>query len=225
MKVAVIAAHPDDEVLGCGATMAKHVAQGDDVHVLIMATGITSRANNTDNTGLLTQLDQAMQDAAERLGVTSITKLHYPDNQLDTIARLQLVQSVESFLEQCQASCVYTHHAGDVNIDHQCVHHAVVTACRPLPGQQVTRLLFFEAPSSSEWQPPSSGAVFAPNYAVDITHFLDKKLSALQAYEMEMRDWPHSRSYDAVTALARWRGASFGHEAVEAFMLGRWIQR
>jgi LmbE family N-acetylglucosaminyl deacetylase len=116
-----------------------------------------------------------------------------------------------------------THHAGDVNIDHQRVHQAVVTACRPQPGHPVRTLLFFEVPSSTEWQPPGSAPAFTPNWFVDISSTLDCKLNALDAYAEELRVWPHPRSLQAVEALARWRGATVGVEAAEAFILGRYL--
>jgi LmbE family N-acetylglucosaminyl deacetylase len=118
---------------------------------------------------------------------------------------------------------VYTHHAGDLNVDHQRVSQAVMTACRPQPGCAVKKIAFFEIPSSTEWQSPSSGPAFAPNWFVDISGTLDTKLKALKAYHGEIRPWPHARSYEAVEHLARWRGATVGCDAAEAFVIGRKI--
>ena len=116
---------------------------------------------------------------------------------------------------------MYTHHHGDLNIDHQITHQAVLTACRPYPDQSVKKIYCFEVPSSTEWQSPSVDTVFIPNTFVDISVTLSLKLDALRAYESEMRPWPHSRSIKAVEHLVRWHGASMGMEAAEAFVLVR----
>ena len=116
---------------------------------------------------------------------------------------------------------VFTHHVGDVNIDHRRIHEAVVTACRPQQNHPVRTLLCFEVPSSTEWQVAGSAPSFAPNYFVDISNTLDRKLAALDAYAAELRNWPHPRSRQGVEHLARWRGATVGVEASEAFMVGR----
>lgn len=117
---------------------------------------------------------------------------------------------------------IYTHHAGDVNIDRQRIHEAVVTACRPVPHQHLKTLLFFEIPSSTEWQTAGSAQPFLPNWFVDISQTLEKKIAALKIYSPEMCEWPHARSIKAVEHLACWRGASIGCEAAEAFVLGRY---
>lgn len=223
-KVAVIAAHPDDEVLGCGGTIVRHVREGDEVHVLIMAEGITSRDIVRDRESRrdeLSVLAQSAQRANDILGTASLTINEFPDNRLDTIALLDLIKTVEVFLDSCQSQIVYTHHAGDVNIDHCRLHQAVVTACRSIPGQRVDTLLFFETASSTEWQTSESAPMFIPNWFVDITDTLSTKVEALRAYAQEMRPWPHARSVEALEHLARWRGATAGFHAAEAFILGR----
>ena len=122
-----------------------------------------------------------------------------------------------------QPSTVFTHHPGDMNVDHRCVHEAVVTACRPQPGNLVKTLLLFEVPSSTEWQTPWTAPVFAPNWFVEISQTLERKLAALDVYAAEMRPWPHPRSLQGVEHLARWRGASSGVDAAEAFVLARFL--
>jgi LmbE family N-acetylglucosaminyl deacetylase len=131
------------------------------------------------------------------------------------------VKHIEGFVERYRPSLLLTHHCGDVNIDHRVVHDAVISACRPQPGYPVKELLFFEVPSSTEWRPAGSANAFCPNYFVDISMTLPKKLEALNAYAPELRPFPHPRSLKAVTALAHWRGATVGVEAAEAFILGR----
>jgi LmbE family N-acetylglucosaminyl deacetylase len=147
--------------------------------------------------------------------------LGLPDNRLDGVELLDVVRHIEAFVQRHRPSLLLTHHSGDVNIDHRLVHDAVISACRPQPGHPVKELLFFEVPSSTEWRPSGSLNSFNPNYFVDITKALPKKLEALNAYAEELRAFPHPRSIKAITALAQWRGAMVGVEAAEAFMLGR----
>jgi N-acetylglucosamine malate deacetylase 1 len=221
--ILVVAAHPDDEVLGCGGTIARHVAHGDRVRVVIVAEGITSRGERAANGAALEALHAAARQVHRQLGVHELCLEGLPDNRLDGLERLDIVQRIESHVVQWRPRTVYTHHVGDVNVDHQVVHHAVVTACRPQPGHSVETLLFFETPSSTEWQTPGSGAAFEPDWFVDVHETLARKIEALRGYASEMREWPHSRSYAAVEHLARWRGACAGLEAAEAFVLGRRI--
>lgn len=222
--VAVIAAHPDDEVLGCGGTLARMVDEGCTVHILLMADGETSRTSGTGqpvDAGRLAARNAAAEAACKILGCASVEVLAFPDNRLDGLELLDVVKCIEKFVQRYRPVTVLTHHAGDVNIDHCVVHDAVITACRPQPGHPVKELLFFEVPSSTEWRPVGSAEPFLPNWFVDISATLAKKLEALQAYEAEMRAFPHPRSLKAVEALAQWRGASVGVEAAEAFVLGR----
>lgn len=226
--ILIVAAHPDDEVLGCGGAIAKHTQIGDNVNVVILAEGITSRdseRNREKRDQELSELVQAANKANDILGVSSLTIMDFPDNRIDSVDRLDVIKEVERFVDKYKPDIVYTHHAGDLNIDHRLIHEAVVTACRPIPSHPVEILLFFEVPSSTEWQIPGSAPHFAPNWFIDITDTLDIKIKALEAYQSEMRNWPHSRSISALEHLARWRGASVGVEAAEAFVLGRNIVR
>jgi len=223
-SVLIVAAHPDDEVLGCGGTIARHADAGDAVQVLIVAEGATSRQGQRDRCQAadeLSSLSQAAQTAGAILGAAGVTLLDLPDNRLDSLDRLDLIKRVEERIALHQPQVVYVHHAGDVNIDHRRLHEAVITACRPTPGQPVRRLLSFEVASSTEWQPPGSAPAFLPNWFVDITAQWSRKRQALEAYAAEMRPWPHARSIAALDHLARWRGAQVGVEAAEAFCLLR----
>ncbi len=220
----VVAAHPDDEVLGCGGTIARHADSGDQVHVLIVAEGSTSRQQKRDRSQVgdeLSALAKATQTAGSILGAAGVELLDLPDNRLDSLDRLDLIKRIEEHVDRHQPQCVYVHHAGDVNVDHRRLHEAVVTACRPTPGHVVRRLLSFEVASSTEWQPPGSAQAFQPNWFVDISNQWERKREALSVYVSEMRDWPHARSLKAVEHLARWRGAQVGVEAAEAFCLLR----
>ena len=225
-KVLVVAAHPDDEVLGCGGTIARLAAAGRAVHVLLLADGENSRAA-ADGSGVAAGAVAARNVAAEQacriLGCASVESLALPDNRMDGVLLLDLVKEIEARIARHVPTTLLTHHGGDVNVDHQVVHQAVIVACRPVPGHPVRELLFFEVPSSTEWRPPGSGDGFAPNYFVDVSTTLDRKMAALGAYASELRDFPHPRSRSAIEALARWRGATVGVAAAEAFVLGRMI--
>lgn len=226
VSVLVVAAHPDDEVLGCGGTIAKHSQQGDIVHVHILAEGATSRSQKRDRGAWqadLSILSEAADQAGKILGAQSVTLHAFPDNRMDGCELLDVVKVIEHAIAQHQPQMIYTHHSGDVNIDHRRIHEAVVTACRPTPGYPVKTLLFFEVASSTEWHVPGSALPFMPNWFVDISETLSLKLQALETYQSELRSWPHPRSLQAVEALALWRGASVGVAAAEAFILGRKI--
>ena len=220
-NVLVVAAHPDDEVLGCGATIARHTAAGDRVHILILADGVGARQGNHGNTSQ-TRV-RAAEAAAAILRAEQPRLLDLPDNRLDSSPLLDIVQRVEAVVTEVKPKILYTHHAGDLNIDHRITHQAVMTACRPVPGACWRRILCFEVASSTEWQTPSAADAFLPNWFVDVTETLTHKLDALQAYAAELRPWPHPRSLQAIEHLARWRGANVGLEAAEAFMLARAI--
>lgn len=222
--VLVVAAHPDDEILGCGGTIARHAEAGDQVQVLIMAEGVTSRQQQRDRAQAhdqLSTLARAAQRAGEIVGAQDVELLDLPDNRLDSLDRLDLIKEIEARVARHQPQVVYVHHAGDVNVDHRRLHEAVVTACRPTPSNTVQRLLSFEVASSTEWQTPGSAPAFQPNWFVDISAQWPRKRDALAAYDSEMRPWPHARSIEAVEHLARWRGAQVGVEAAEAFCLLR----
>lgn len=224
--VLIVAAHPDDEVLGCGGTAAKLASERRDVHVLIMADGETSRSGSSEapvDPAILRSRRNAAHHAARILGCATVDMLEFPDNRMDSAALLDVVNAIERLVDRYRPTMVFTHHAGDVNIDHRIVHDAVVAACRPQPKHPVRDLLFFEVASSTEWRPPNSSLAFVPSWFVDITGTLETKIAALKAYKAEMRSFPHPRSLSAITALARWRGATVGVDAAEAFVLGRHI--
>ena len=221
-SVLIFAAHPDDEVLGCGGTIAKLADEGVIIHVAFLADGVFSRTDDTEMQQVkLSARRAAAQKACNILGARSVFFGEFPDNRMDTIALLDIIKPIEALIAKYQPDMVLTHHSGDINIDHQRIHKAVATACRPQCGHSVKTLLCFEVPSSTEWQLPSDASVFAPNWFVDISNTLDRKLAALDAYAAELRAWPHPRSKQGVESLARWRGATVGVDAAEAFVLGR----
>ncbi len=225
-EILVVAAHPDDEVLGCGGSICRHSASGDRIHILIMAEGITSRDpgwTQSAQQAALAALQRSAGAAATELGAQPPRFAGLPDNRLDSIDLLDIVKIVESAIDEIKPAIVYTHASGDLNVDHGIVSRAVLTACRPTPQSTVRQVILFEVPSATGWSSPDAAASFTPNYFVDIGQQLAPKLAALGHYEQEMRAFPHARSLQAVEALARWRGASIGRSAAEAFILARAI--
>lgn len=216
-RVLVVAAHPDDEVLGCGGTIARHRAEGDDVSVLFLADGVGARGGSIGFESELAARRAAGDAAATVLGISRPVYLDFPDNRLDTVAFLDLVQAVERMAEKLRPNRVYTHHSHDLNIDHRLCHRAVLTAFRPTSGQTVRAIYGFEIPSSTDWAFGSYSKGFQPNHFVDISNHIETKLTAMNCYETEMKPPPHPRSTDAIKALACWRGASVGCFAAEAF--------
>jgi LmbE family N-acetylglucosaminyl deacetylase len=222
--VLVVAAHPDDEILGCGGTMARHAGQGDEVHVLILAEGSTSRATTRDGDDpMIGRLREAAAAAAACVGAQPPHFGGFPDQRMDSIDLLDVVKVVEERIATLSPSVVYTHHGNDLNQDHGVVHNACLAAVRPLPDSFVREVYTFETLSSTEWTPGATGTAFTAQRFVDIEGQLARKQEALRAYAMEMRPFPHSRSHEAVEALARLRGATVGCHAAEAFGVVRMV--
>lgn len=219
-SILVMAAHPDDEVLGCGGYIAARANLGDEVSVAFVSDGVSSRRGRSANSEIEARRHSAKM-VAKVLGVKNLSFDDFPDNKLDSVPLLDIVQSIECVIDRVQPSIVLTHFGGDLNIDHQIVNQALITACRPTANQVVNQIMFFEVPSSTEWQVPVGGEAFAPNWYEDISQTLNLKLQALKMYSEELRDWPHPRSVEAVKHLAHWRGASCGVDAAEAFVFGR----
>jgi len=225
-RVLVVAAHPDDEILGLGGTLARHVDEGATVDVLIMAEGATSRDVMRDTSGRageMTALRVAAQRAAEIIGTRAPRFGGFPDNRMDGLDRLDVIKLVEAAVKEVRPDVVYTHHPHDLNIDHRITHEAVLTACRPLPGVPISAIYAYETVSSTEWA--VEGTAFKPAHFVEITAQLARKIAALEVYALEMRPIPHARSIEAVRALASVRGASVGVPVAEAFTVVRQVRR
>lgn len=223
MRALVVAAHPDDEVLGCGATVARLAAEGAEVTVAILGEGVTSRYDQREmaDRSLVEELHGRSQRAVALLGVSRFVNCQLPDNRFDTVPLLDIVKLVEGVVQSAQPDLVLTHQGGDLNIDHVITHRAVLTATRPMAGCTVRELLAFEIPSSTEWSFDQFAPGFRPNVFVDISTTLDRKLEAMAAYESEARAFPHPRSYEALQAIARRWGSVAGVMAAEAFELIR----
>lgn len=224
MRVHAIVAHPDDEVLGPGGTLIRHARAGDEVSILILGEGMTSRGEADEKlTEAVAALRRSARAAAEVMGVTRLQLGDFPDNRFDTVALLDLVKAVERF--EAPAEIVYTHHPGDLNVDHRLTSQAVMTAYRPLPGAGPIEIYFFETPSSTEWHSFDRSRAFIPNVFVDVSATLERKIEAFGHYATEAADYPHPRSAEGLRIAARERGLRVGLEAAEAFRLARRIVR
>ena len=224
--VLTIVAHPDDEVLGCGGTLARLAQEGHDIHIAILAEGMTSRSVDRDATDphQLLRLHACAEKAAAQIGARRPVLLKLPDNRLDTLPLLDIIKHVEELVDNIRPDVIYTHHPGDLNIDHGIVHRAVITATRPMTAQPVREIYACEVPSTSEWAFRSSGSSFQPNVFVDITDTLETKITAMGCYETEVRAFPHPRSPEALRAIARRWGSVAGCGAAEAFELVRSVR-
>lgn len=219
--VLIVAAHTDDEALGCGGTIARHVADGDAVYAVFIADGVSSRAQADQED--LENRNAAAENAREMLGIQENFYLGLPDNRLDSLPLIEVVQQLEPIIQKLQPNIIYTHHHGDLNVDHRVTHQAVLTACRPLPGSRIQAIYAFEVMSSTEWATPIAEP-FLPNHYVDISNQLSTKMDALRAYQLEMRDAPHSRSCEHIVHLAHHRGHTVGVIAAEGFVTVRTVR-
>jgi len=223
MNVLVIAAHPDDEVLGAGATIARYTQQGNRVDILILGEGITSRASSRDgrqSEGIL-QLQHDALEAAKTMGAQPPRIEGLPDNKFDTLPLLNIAQLVEAEINRIKPEVIYTHHPSDLNIDHRLTFQAVLTATRTMAETQVKRLYSFEIPSSTEWSFGQFEPPFRPTNFVEVSSTLEIKLRAMACYQGETRSYPHPRSLDALKLNAQRWGTVAGFMAAEAFQLIR----
>ncbi|MFA7383727.1 MAG: PIG-L deacetylase family protein [Desulfurivibrionaceae bacterium] len=221
MNILVVAAHPDDEVLGCGGTIARMVREGHQVMVAILGEGITSRGGNREEAdqNQLHHLRQCSLAAAERLGGVEVLHYDFPDNRFDTVPLLELVKHIEALIMRCKPEIIYTQHGGDLNIDHAVTFRATLTAARPQKHSKLRALYAYEVPSSTEWSFQRFAPVFRPTVFRDITETLELKMAAMQCYEGESRLFPHPRSLENLRATAQRWGSVAGLDAAEAFEL------
>lgn len=218
-SILVIAPHPDDEVLGCGGAIARHTDCGDDVHIVAVTRADPAIYPDDDEMAFR----EEVQAAHQLLGVASTTYLDFPAPRLDTIAGYQLADAIAQVIRQLQPHTVYLPHYGDLHTDHQRVYQAVLVATRPVNDCPVRQLLCYETLSETEWSPPRADSVFVPTVFIDIEPYLLLKLKAMSCYRSELKAFPHPRSLDALTALAKVRGATAGLAAAEAFAVVRQI--
>lgn len=221
MKVLVIAPHPDDEVLGCGGTIARHVAEGGEVYLCVV-----TKAYSPDWSEEIIEVKrQEVLKATEILGIKEVYFLDLPTVKLDTIPQKELNESITRAIAEVKPEVVYIPHKGDVNQDHRLVFEASMVALRPLSGSTVSKILCYETLSETEWGAPNTESLFVPNVYVNIADTLEVKLEAMSAYATELKDYPHPRSLEMLKILAQKRGAEVGFAAAEAFMLVREIRK
>lgn len=212
-KIAVIAAHPDDEALGCGGTLLKLRDQGLNINLMFLTDGIGARQHATSAQNNTRHHD--FKRAMAFLNPHTIVSRSFPDNKLDTIPLLDIVKEIEGFLIQYSPDLVLTHYEHDLNIDHCLTYRATVTACRPGSNSFVNNLYSFEVPSSTEWT--ASKQSFIPDTFVEISDYIDMKLEYIRFYGVEIRDYPHPRSIQNIRALNQLRGAIIARPFAEGF--------
>lgn len=221
--ILVVAAHPDDEVLGVGATIARRIAEGDQAFALILGEGQTSRweSRKEADQEAVRLLHKDSIEAARIIGYEDIYFVGLPDNRFDQVGLLEVVKLVEKAIEKIRPNVIYTHHGHDLNIDHQITFEAVLTATRPLRNCAVHEIYAFETVSSTEWSFGKKEDVFYPNVFIDISKFFEIKSNAMKKYRTEICGFPHPRSLEMLEAVARRWGGVVGKEYVEAFELIR----
>jgi LmbE family N-acetylglucosaminyl deacetylase len=225
-RIMLVVAHPDDELLGLGASMNRLIRDfGAIVHVVILGEGITSRADKRDVTNFKEELDihrSNIISASKYIGFQSNSIYDFPDNRFDTIALLDIIKVVEKEKNMFSPEIIFTHHGGDVNIDHQRTFEAVITACRPLNNEITKSIFTFETPSGTEWRASSDPRTFIPNFFISVSEQnLNAKISGMECYKFEKREFPHPRSPEALRIQAQRWGVAIGSEFAEAFCLIR----
>lgn len=222
-RILVIAANPDDEILGVGATIAKHVLDGDEAFALIMGEGQTSRWNDRSSVPceVISKLHKDTLVAAKIIGYKDVFFQSLPDNRFDDMNLLDIIKPIEKIIEDIKPNQIYTHHGNDLNIDHQKTFQAVQTATRPIKNTYIKELLTFETLSSTEWNFDKQSSLFLPNIYNNVGNTIDKKLEAMACYKTELCEFPHPRSDEGIKILAQYRGMQSGFEYAEAFHLIR----
>ena len=233
MNILILAAHPDDEILGMGGTIKKFTKTKNNVKIVIFATGIAARrstnyknstsykADKKTNQKIHQQIVSLRKDAknaAKVLGVTDIEFLDFPDNEMDLISNLQITKVIEKIIKNFKPDQVFTHTNFDVNVDHRALYNATLTATRPKKGSKIKKVFAFEIPSSTEWYFPTQ---FSPNVFVNIESEIKSKIQALSKYKTELEDFPHPRSKDALESISKKWGSVSGYNNAEAFYLIR----
>lgn len=229
-RIMVVAAHPDDELLGLGATMHKLIKEeGVVAHVVILGEGITSRSDTRDTEkwkDVLEEHHRNINAAGSHIGYESIHTYDFSDNRFDSHALLDIVKVVEKEKEEFKPDMIFTHNSGDLNIDHQLTFQAVMTATRPMDDEKVTTVISFETPSATDWQYSNHPEQFKPNLYIEVSEEdVQAKCDAMSEYKFETREYPHPRSVKALKVLTQYRGYTSGNQMAEAFEIVRMIRR
>jgi len=219
MKYLILAAHPDDEVLGCGGTMARRAKEGHEVVAAILTDGAVTRYKK----GMAKVLRANAAGCAKTLGISRVVFRDLPNQGLDAVPITKVIKEVEGIIRDFKPDIIYTHDRGDLNRDHAVIHEATLVAARPLPAGGVKELFTYFVPSSSEYNDAGEREIFIPNVFVDITATIDKKVKAFAHYKSEARPYPHPRSPRALRIYAERWGIQAGLKYAEAFRLIRWI--
>ena len=220
--ILIIAAHPDDELLGCAATVYKYVQQGATAVSVILGEGLRARGKASGKQ--LSELKKHAIDANAKIGVSKVHFDNLPDNQFDSVPILKIIKIIEKYIAKYSPDIVFTHFSNDLNVDHQLTFKAVITACRPQPGFKHPDIYCFEVPSSTDYALISMHSAFVPNVYINIENEIDIKLAALAKYKTEMRSFPHTRSIAGIKILSQYRGVAAGLKFAEAFQLIRRIE-
>lgn len=221
-KILVVAAHPDDEILGLGGTIRKKVNNGDVAYCVILGEGLTSRGHERKDVNR-DAVNDLHKDAIKASKIIGFKEIHFealPDNRFDSIDMLDVIKIVEKYVDKYKPDVVYTHHNGDRNIDHRITYEAVLTACRPVGVYSVKDIYTFETPSSTEWGLTREN-FFYPNIFEDVSNTMVDKLQAMECYQTEIRDYPHPRSLKSLEIIASRWGTVVGKKYVESFFLIR----
>ncbi len=217
-KILIIAAHPDDEVLGCFGTVSKMIKNGDEAYTLILSKGKTSRNEGDKEQELLYQ---EMQNANALIGIKKVFQLDFPDNAFDSVPLLSIIQAIEEIKEDIKPNIIFTHFRHDINIDHQITSQAVLTAARPIKGETVKEIYFMEIPSSTEWNSFTQQTAFIPNVFSDITDTINDKINAMKLYQSELRESTYPRSLEHLKLYSKTNGIKVGLDYSENFILVR----
>ena len=221
MRILCIATHPDDETIGCGGTLLRHIAEGDSVSWLI----VTETAIADYGAAMHAKRAKQIESVAARYGFASRRELKFPATRLSEIAERDLVGAFAAVLNDLEPDVIYLNHGGDVHSDHRVAFDAIMSAAKPFRvGKRIRQILSYETISETEQKSPVSPMPFIPNHFVDVSAYIDRKLETLSAYNEEVQPYPMPREASAIRALARWRGATFGLPYVEAFMVIREIR-
>lgn len=224
----IVVAHPDDELLGLGATFHKLINEYNvETHVVILGEGITSRSDNRDVKAWKNELfihRENIKKAQLAIGYHTTSIYDFPDNRFDSIALLDIVKTVEKEKNLFNPDVIFTHHGGDVNIDHQRTFDSVITSCRPMKDEKVKMIITFETPSGTEWRSPTDPRHFLPNLFFSVSEEdVNAKIKGMESYEFERREYPHPRSPEALKIQAQRWGIVVGMSFAEAFCVVRSI--